>query len=142
MTADRGHSIPALDGVRAIAVALVLAQHGGVPGIPGGFLGVDVFFVLSGFLITSLLLDERARTGRIRLRDFWIRRARRLLPALIVMVLAVVAARDLFPSEAVATLRDDAVATLFWVANWAFVAQHTDYFSQGRPPSPLRVVRR
>ncbi|WP_101952177.1 acyltransferase family protein [Mycobacterium sp. 3519A] len=131
-------AIPALDGIRAVAVALVLAEHGGIPGVSGGFLGVDVFFVLSGFLITSLLLDERARTGRIRLRDFWIRRARRLLPALIVMVMAVVAARRFFPSEATTTLRDDAVAALFWAANWAFVAQKTDYFSQGSPPSPLQ----
>ncbi|MCT7657419.1 acyltransferase family protein [Mycobacterium deserti] len=131
-------AIPALDGIRAVAVALVLADHGGIPGLSGGFLGVDVFFVLSGFLITSLLLDERARTGRIALRDFWIRRARRLLPALLVMVLAVVAARDVFSPEATATLRDDAVAAFFWVSNWAFVAQRTDYFAQGAPPSPLQ----
>src|SRR4051794_26864502 len=134
----RSKGIPALDGIRALAVALVLAEHGGVPGVSGGFLGVDVFFVLSGFLITSLLLDELGRRGRIALADFWIRRARRLLPALIVMVLAVVAARRYFPSEATATLRDDAVAAFFWMANWAFVAQKTDYFSQGSPPSPLQ----
>ncbi|HYZ69472.1 MAG TPA: acyltransferase family protein [Mycobacterium sp.] len=138
MTADRGHSIPALDGIRAVAVALVLAEHGGLPGVSGGFLGVDVFFVLSGFLITSLLLDEVGRRGRIALGDFWIRRARRLLPALIVMVLAVVAARKFFPAEATASLRDDAVAAFFWMANWAFVAQKTDYFSQGSPPSALQ----
>ena len=134
----RRGDIPALDGIRAIAVALVLADHGGIPGLSGGFLGVDVFFVLSGFLITSLLLDELRRTGRIALRGFWIRRARRLLPAVIVMVLAVVAARDLFPPEAIAALRDDAVAAFFWIANWAFVAQKTDYFSQGAAPSPLQ----
>ncbi|MDT7764261.1 MAG: hypothetical protein QOC63_3681 [Mycobacterium sp.] len=134
----RSKGIPALDGVRAVAVALVLAEHGGIPGVSGGFLGVDVFFVLSGFLITSLLLDELARTGRIGLAGFWIRRARRLLPALIVMVLAVVAVRALFPPEATATLRDDAVAAFFWMANWAFVAQRTDYFSQGSAPSPLQ----
>ena len=134
----RSKGIPALDGVRAVAVALVLAGHGGIPGVSGGFLGVDVFFVLSGFLITSLLLDEQGRTGRIALAGFWIRRARRLLPALIVMVLAVVAARAVFPPEATATLRDNAVAAFFWVANWAFVAQRTDYFSQGTPPSPLQ----
>ena len=115
-----------------------MAEHGGIPRVSGGFLGVDVFFVLSGFLITSLLLDELRRTGRIALADFWIRRARRLLPALIVMVLAVVAARTVFPTEAITTLRDDAVAAFFWVANWAFVAQRTDYFSQGSPPSPLQ----
>ncbi|MGV0852077.1 acyltransferase family protein [Mycolicibacterium phlei] len=130
--------MPALDGIRAVAVALVLADHGGIPGVSGGFLGVDVFFVLSGFLITSLLLDEHALTGRIGLRDFWIRRFRRLLPALLVMVLAVVAARGLFAAESIAGLRDEAVAAFFWVANWAFVVQHTDYFAQGAPPSPLQ----
>ena len=133
-----GRGIAALDGVRAIAVALVLADHGGIPGMSGGFLGVDVFFVLSGFLITSLLLDEVGRTGRIGLKSFWIRRARRLLPALIVMVLAVVTARELFAAEATANLRDEAVAALFWMSNWLFVAQHTDYFSHGAPPSPLQ----
>lgn len=130
--------IPALDGIRAVAVLLVLAEHGGVPGVPGGFLGVDVFFVLSGFLITSLLLDELGRTGRISLRDFWIRRARRLLPALLVVVAAVLVARELFPPDAITGLRDDAVAAFLWMANWAFVAQGTDYFSQGSPPSPLQ----
>ncbi|MEW5808001.1 MAG: acyltransferase family protein [Actinomycetota bacterium] len=133
-----GQGIPALDGVRAIAVGLVLADHGGVPGLPGGFLGVDVFFVLSGFLITSLLIEETNRTGRIGLRGFWVRRARRLLPALVVMVLAVVAARDLFSPESVAGLREEAVAALFWMSNWTFVAQQTDYFSTGAPPSPLQ----
>ena len=133
-----GQSIPALDGIRAIAVALVLAAHGGVPGLSGGFLGVDVFFVLSGFLITSLLLDEIGRTGRIGLKGFWIRRARRLLPALVVMVLSVVALRELFSPESTASLREDTVATLFWMSNWVFVAQNTDYFSQGAPPSPLQ----
>jgi peptidoglycan/LPS O-acetylase OafA/YrhL len=127
-----------LDGIRAVAVALVLADHGGVPGVSGGFLGVDVFFVLSGFLITSLLLEEHRNTGRIKLSDFWIRRARRLLPALLVMALAVVAAREWFSPEATASLRDDAVASFFWMSNWLFVAQHTDYFSQGAPPSPLQ----
>lgn len=130
--------IPALDGIRAVAVALVLADHGGLPGVSGGFLGVDVFFVLSGFLITSLLLDELGRTGRVGLRGFWIRRARRLLPALLATVIAVIAAREFFPPDAVTALRDDAVAAFFFVANWAFVAQDTDYFSQGAPPSPLQ----
>ncbi|WP_239591401.1 acyltransferase family protein [Mycolicibacterium tusciae] len=134
----RHRGIPALDGIRAVAVALVLADHGGIPGLSGGFLGVDVFFVLSGFLITSLLLDEHRRTAEIRLGDFWIRRARRLLPALLVMVLVVVAARDLFSPESTASLRDDAVASFFWISNWAFVAQRADYFAQGAPPSPLQ----
>ena len=124
--------------MRAVAVALVLADHGGIPGMGGGFLGVDVFFVLSGFLITSLLLDELGRSGRIDLGDFWIRRARRLLPALVLMVLAVAVGRQFFSPEAVAGLRDDAVAAFFWVANWMFVANKTDYFTQGAPPSPLQ----
>ena len=80
---DRPSGIPALDGLRAVAVGLVLVGHGGVPGVSGGFVGVDVFFVLSGFLITSLLLEELGRSGRIDLTGFWIRRARRLLPALV-----------------------------------------------------------
>ena len=82
---------PALDGVRALAVTAVLLFHGGVAWLPGGFLGVDAFFVLSGFLITSLLLAEYGRTGRIRLGHFWLRRARRLLPALLLLLLFVVA---------------------------------------------------
>lgn len=135
---ERRAGIPALDGVRALAVALVLADHGGIPGMRGGFLGVDVFFVLSGFLITSLLLDELGRSGRINLGDFWIRRARRLLPALVLMVLTVAVGRQLFSPEALAGLRDDAVAAFFWVANWMFVADKTDYFTQGAPPSPLQ----
>jgi peptidoglycan/LPS O-acetylase OafA/YrhL len=135
---QRRPGIHALDGLRAVAVALVLADHGGFPGVPGGFIGVDIFFVLSGFLITSLLLDELGRTGRIDLAGFWTRRARRLLPALVVMVLAVGAAREFFPQDAVAGLRDDAIAALFWVANWSFVAHKTDYFTRGGTPSPLQ----
>ncbi|VAZ70763.1 O-acetyltransferase OatA [Mycobacterium kansasii] len=135
---ERHGGIPALDGLRAIAVALVLAGHGGIPGMTGGFIGVDVFFVLSGFLITSLLLDELRHTGRISLTAFWIRRARRLLPALVLMVLTVTAAREFLPYQALTGLRSDAIAAFLWLANWRFVAQKTDYFTQGAPPSPLQ----
>ncbi|WP_204079860.1 acyltransferase family protein [Mycobacterium riyadhense] len=135
---ERRSGIPALDGLRAIAVALVLVGHGGIPGVSGGFIGVDIFFVLSGFLITSLLLDELGRTGRIDLTGFWIRRARRLLPALVLMVLTVAAARELLPYQALTGLRSDAIAAFLWIANWRFVAQQTDYFTQGAPPSPLQ----
>jgi peptidoglycan/LPS O-acetylase OafA/YrhL len=121
-----------------VAVALVLVSHGGIPGVQGGFIGVDVFFVLSGFLITSLLLDELDFTGRIDVTGFWRRRAKRLLPALIVMVLVVAIAGPMFPSDSVARLRDDAVAAFAWVANWSFVAQKTDYFTRGGMPSPLQ----
>ncbi|WP_109469942.1 acyltransferase family protein [Mycolicibacter heraklionensis] len=134
----RRPGIHALDGLRAIAVALVLADHGGIPGLSGGFIGVDLFFVLSGFLITSLLIDELGRTGRIDLTGFWIRRIRRLLPALVLMVLTVAIAHELLPSEAVVGLREDAIAAFFWVANWRFVAEHTDYFTEAGTPSPLQ----
>ena len=121
-----------------MAVALVLISHGGIAGLQGGFIGVDVFFVLSGFLITSLLLDELDFTGRIDLPGFWRRRAKRLLPALVVMVLAVAGASALFAPDAVVRLRDDAVAAFAWVANWNFIAAKTDYFTQGGTPSPLQ----
>ncbi len=134
----RRPGIHALDGLRAIAVALVLADHGGIPGVSGGFIGVDLFFVLSGFLITSLLIDELHRTGRIDLTGFWIRRGRRLLPALVLMVLTVAIAHELLPPDAVVGLREDAIAAFFWVANWRFVTQHTDYFTEAGTPSPLQ----
>ena len=82
---------PGLDGVRALAVLAVMAFHEGIRGAPGGFLGVDVFFVLSGYLITDLLATQHKRLGRLGLRGFWIRRARRLLPALAVVLVVVTA---------------------------------------------------
>ena len=131
--------MPALNGIRGIAVALVLVGHGGIPGVAGGFIGVDIFFVLSGFLITSLLLDELRRNGRIELTGFWIRRARRLLPALLLMVLAVgCGPRTSSGAVPYPGLRSDALAAFLWMANWRFVAQKTDYFTQGAPPSPLQ----
>jgi len=133
-----GRGIPALDGVRALAVLGVLADHAGVPGLSGGFVGVDVFFVLSGFLITSLLLDEHRRTGRVDLGAFWARRARRLLPALTVLVAAVALGRRLFAPDSVGGLRYDALSALGWVANWRFAAAKTDYFAQGGAASPLQ----
>jgi peptidoglycan/LPS O-acetylase OafA/YrhL len=128
----------ALDGVRALAVLAVLANHAGVPFLPGGFIGVDVFFVLSGFLITSLLYEELTATGRIDLGAFWTRRARRLVPAALVMIVAVLAARPLFVPDSVAALRGDAIAAALWSANWRWVLQGTDYFAQGIVPSPLQ----
>src|SRR5579872_6246477 len=82
--------MPALDGIRAVAMLAVMAYHGGLTFLPGGFLTLDAFFVLSGFLITSLLITEWSSSGRIALRAFWARRARRLLAALLVVVLFVV----------------------------------------------------
>jgi peptidoglycan/LPS O-acetylase OafA/YrhL len=128
----------ALDGVRALAVLAVLANHAGLPFLPGGFIGVDVFFVLSGFLITSLLYGELTARGRIDLGAFWTRRARRLLPAALVMIAAVIAARPLFPPDAVAGLRGDAITAALWSSNWRFALQGTNYFSHGGTPSPLQ----
>ena len=130
---------PALDGVRALAVTAVLLFHGGVAWLPGGFLGVDAFFVLSGFLITSLLLGEQATYGRIRLGAFWLRRARRLLPALLLVLLVVVYAyRDVLPPVELALLRGDGLAALGYVANWRMIYRGDDYFAQTSAPSPLQ----
>ena len=136
---DRKGYVPALDGVRALSVAGVLAFHGGVSQLRGGFLGVDAFFVLSGYLITTLLLVERQGTGGIDLAAFWGRRARRLLPALllVIAVIAVVAPRIL-PREEVRLLRGDGLAALFYVANWRMIDRGGDYFAQTAAPSPLQ----
>src|SRR5215472_10205914 len=135
---DQDRRIRPLDGIRALAVMAVLATHAGIQFLPGGFVGVDVFFVLSGFLITSLLYDELVVTGRIDLGGFWTRRARRLLPAALVMIVAVVAARPLFVPDSVAALRWDAIAAALWSGNWRWALQGTNYFAQAGTPSPLQ----
>ena len=130
---------PALDGIRALAVAAVVLFHAGVAGLDGGFLGVDTFFVLSGFLITSLLLTEHRRTGRLDLGRFWIRRARRLLPALLAMLLTtVVAGHILLDPDALGLLRTDAYATLAYIANWRMIFRGTGYVAATAAPSPLQ----
>jgi peptidoglycan/LPS O-acetylase OafA/YrhL len=126
-----------LDGLRGIAVLLVLGYHAGVPGLEGGFLGVDVFFVLSGFLITSLLLVEQANSGSIRLGRFWVRRARRLLPGLFAMLAALAAYATVARASDLAQLRSDALATLGYFANWHAIFAGQGYFAQQARPSPL-----
>jgi peptidoglycan/LPS O-acetylase OafA/YrhL len=104
---------PALDGLRALAVTAVLMFHGGVAALGGGFLGVDAFFVLSGFLITSLLLAEYRQFGRIDLSAFWGRRARRLLPGLLLVLgVVVVVSRWVLPLEELPALRTDVGAAM------------------------------
>jgi peptidoglycan/LPS O-acetylase OafA/YrhL len=115
----------------------VLLYHAGVSWIPGGLLGVDVFFVLSGFLITSLLLREVRTGGRIDLRAFWIRRARRLLPALLLVLIAVSLWAALDRSQDIRSIRLDVAASLLYVANWRFAASHQGYFSSAQSPSPV-----
>ena len=128
---------PALDGLRALAVIGVWLFHDGH--LVGGYLGVDLFFVLSGFLLTSLLLVEWRTAGRIDLGAFWIRRARRLLPALFLVLAAVVgyAATLAAPTE-LETIREDGLATLGYVANWHAIASGSDYWALfGGARSPL-----
>ena len=130
---------PALDGLRAVAVLGVMLYHGLVGWLPGGFLGVDVFFVLSGYLITGILLAEWDRWRHIDLINFYLRRARRLLPALVVVVLAIaVWARLEAPSDEYGEIRWDGVSTLLYVANWRFVFAQQSYFDQFGDPSPFR----
>jgi peptidoglycan/LPS O-acetylase OafA/YrhL len=129
--------IPALDGARAIAVAGVIGYHLDFSILPGGFLGVDLFFVLSGFLITSLLMREYARRGGIDLGAFWLRRARRLLPALflVIAVIALVAA-SASPFD-MTQLRWDILSSLTYVTNWRFIAAESSYFQEFAAPSPV-----
>ncbi len=141
----RGRSVPALDGIRALAVLAVLAYHLNLSWAHGGYLGVDLFFTLSGFLITSLLLEERLAEGKISAPAFWARRTRRLLPALFVLLIAVMTAALIvtrfFPHSGLPInmlgLRGDALATLFYVANWHFIATGQSYFAQFNAPSLL-----
>lgn len=126
-----------LDGLRALAVIAVVLYHAGIDFLPAGFLGVEIFFVISGYLITSLLLAERAAKGRVSLRRFWLRRARRLLPALFLLVAAVLSYFAIFLPNEVATVRGDAVAAIGYVTNWAFIVQDASYFDQVGRPSPL-----
>jgi peptidoglycan/LPS O-acetylase OafA/YrhL len=125
---------PALDGLRALAVLAVLLYHLSPATLPGGLLGVDLFFVLSGYLITGLLLAEWAAGGRIDLARFWLRRARRLLPAVYVLLAALLAVAVLrLPDEAV-RLRGDAAAAFVYVMNWHQIVGEQSYFAAiGRP---------
>ena len=142
-----GRHLPALNGLRGVAVIGVVAYHLQLGWAKGGYLGVDLFFVLSGFLITTLLLEEWVRSGRISLAAFWGRRARRLLPALFLVVIALAVylvvngvwggpgANGLVDLSG---LRGDAISTLLYVNNWHSIFVHQSYFAQFSTPSPLQ----
>ena len=131
--------IAGLDGLRAVAVTGVLLYHGGLSAVPGGFLGVDLFFVISGYLITTLLLAEATRHGRLDVVAFWGRRVRRLVPGLLVVVVATLAVVALVPTVADAGgLPRDAAAALLYVANWHFLLTGDGYFEALATPSALQ----
>src|SRR3954447_2282397 len=132
--------MPGLDGLRAIAVLAVFVYqfHNGGGWLPGGFLGVDVFFVISGYLITSLLLSEFRKEGRVDLIAFWLRRARRLLPAVGVLIAIVMVAGAFFDLGQISTLRGQALASMAYVTNWDLILSHQSYFDQFARPSLFR----
>ncbi len=130
--------LPALDGIRGVAMIGILGVHGGVYLTAGGFFFLDSFFALSGFLITSLLIVEWRKRGTIKLGAFWARRARRLLPALFFMLLGVAVLYGIFvPAGTYPTLRGDALSALFYFANWHYIASGSNYFHMTGLTSPL-----
>ena len=129
--------IPALDGIRAIAVIAVLLYHADLLWAPGGFLGVEVFFVLSGFLITALLWSELTATSGLGLRGFWSRRARRLLPALFGLLLVTLAAFLIGWPHEIAAIRGDVAAAFTYSSNWYLIGVNRSYFQTVGRPSPF-----
>lgn len=133
-TAKLGYQ-PSLDGLRAISVMAVIFFHAGFSWMQGGFLGVEVFFVVSGFLITTLLMEERAHSGAVDFRQFWLRRGRRLLPALYLLLAVVSVASLIVYRDAAGRMGGDVLAALFYVYNWWLIFLDQPYFEQaGRPP--------
>jgi peptidoglycan/LPS O-acetylase OafA/YrhL len=126
---------PSLDGIRAFSVIAVMLYHANIAWLPGGFLGVEVFFVVSGFLITSLLIEERESTQRIDLKQFWIRRARRLLPALVVMLCATAVCVAFYATDSAPDFRRDVLPSLGYFSNWwQIFAVDTPYFASSALP--------
>ena len=127
--------IPAIDGLRAVAVIAVMLYHLGISWIPGGFLGVDLFFVISGYVITRLLLDSIQERGGLDLRNFYLARIRRLVPPLIFLLITTSIVVGLWAPETTRKFITDAPYSLFGVMNWWLVFNEQDYFqTSGRPP--------
>ncbi len=129
--------VPGLDGLRAVAVLCVIVYHIGAPWARGGMLGVGVFFTLSGYLITDLLLGHYRRNGDLGLGQFWLRRARRLLPALFVMLAVVSVWVAIFDGSQLAEVRRQVISGAFYFANWSTIATHGSYFARFALPLPL-----
>ena len=126
---------PALDGLRALSVIAVILYHAGIDWIPGGFIGVEVFFVVSGFLITSLMIDEQHVSGKVSLKQFWIRRARRLLPALFTMLIASLVTVTFFAQDSAPDFRQDVLPALGYFSNWwQIYFVDTPYFAANSLP--------
>ncbi|MGM0829101.1 MAG: acyltransferase family protein [Bacillota bacterium] len=130
--------IHGLDGLRALAVLFVIAYHFNFSWARGGFLGVNIFFVLSGYLITSIMLPAQGQRFTINLRDFWIERMKRLLPAAYVMILLTIIWVTLFNRELLHTVRGDAISSIFYTSNWWFIFHEVSYFDSFGSPSPLK----
>ncbi|UPM54675.1 acyltransferase family protein [Gottfriedia acidiceleris] len=126
-----------LDGLRALAVLSVIAYHLNFSWASGGFLGVTVFFVLSGYLITDLLIAEWSTNQRIDLKSFWYRRAKRLLPGMFTLLLIVIAFVSLFKSSMIGNLKQDSIAAIFYYSNWWYIFHHLSYFESFANPSIL-----
>ncbi|HAR6322927.1 TPA: acetyltransferase [Staphylococcus pseudintermedius] len=122
--------MPGLDGVRAVAVIAIISYHLNPQWLSGGFLGVDTFFVISGYLITSLLLTEYHNTGKIELMSFWLRRVKRLIPAVLFLVMGVIVLSLIFMPTEIQKVRADSIAAIFYVSNWWYIMQNVDYFEQ------------
>lgn len=137
MSGSKTRYIPALDGLRAFAVLAVIAYHFGFDWAKGGLLGVTVFFVLSGYLITSLLLAEWRRTHTIDLKSFWLRRVKRLFPAIVFLIICVVALCALFNHDLLTKMRPDVPPALFFYSNWWYIFREVSYFETLGAPSPL-----
>jgi peptidoglycan/LPS O-acetylase OafA/YrhL len=129
---------PDVEGLRAVAILLVVLFHAGVSQLPGGYVGVDVFFVVSGYVITGVLLRERATTGTTSLLGFYARRARRILPAVTLVLITIVVAAWILGTASALQTADDAKWAALFLANFHFAAAGTNYFSAQLPPSPLQ----
>ena len=134
---DKKRYMPGLDGLRAISVLAVIAYHLNLSWASGGFLGVGVFFVLSGYLITDQLMANWQDTGRLDLKGFWIRRIRRLMPGLFLMLGIVTLYLFLYDRSMLISLKGDILSAVLYFNNWWLIFRQVSYFESFGPPSPI-----